>query len=123
MKKTIGFIFALAVFTFGLATTESFAQKRYHTVNKRQAHQDKRIRQGIRSGQLTSREVYRLQRQQGRIANMESRYRRSGGGLSWRERYIINQRQSRASRNIYRQKHDRQKYPRSTRRYTSYRRL
>lgn len=115
MKKTVGFIFAAMMIVLGFST-DSFAQRKYHTVNKRQAHQDQRIRQGIKSGELTASEVYRLNRQQYRIANTEARFRRSGSSLSWRERYILDQAQDRASRSIYRQKHDRQNYPISRKR-------
>jgi len=63
---------------------------------------------GVASGQLNARETYRLERQQGRIAGYEARSRADGGRLSWRERYRLERMQDRASRNIYRQKHDRQ---------------
>jgi hypothetical protein len=77
-------------------------------INQRQGHQQQRIYQGIRGGELTPRETYRLARQQAHIARYERRSRRDGGGLSWRERYRVERMQDRASRNIYRQKHDRQ---------------
>ena len=77
-------------------------------VNQRQHRQERRIYQGVRSGELTFRETTRLQRQEARIAREEARYRRSGDGLSRRERLDLQRDLNRASRNIYRQKHDRQ---------------
>lgn len=77
-------------------------------INQRQGHQQQRIYRGIGSGELTARETYRLERQQAHIARYEARSRADGGGLSWRERYRVERMQDRASRNIYRQKHDRQ---------------
>lgn len=111
MKKLIGLGFACALLILGLSA-DSFAQNgRYRTVNKRQRYQQGRIYNGINSGELTRREAYRLEKQQYRINRTEQRFRNSGSGLSWRERYILDQRQDRASRRIYRQKHDRQDRP------------
>ena len=111
MKKLLGLGFACALLVLGL-TADSFAQNgRYHTVNKRQRTQQNRIYSGISSGELNRRESYRLERQQYRINRTEQRFRNSGDKLTWRERYILDQRQDRASRNIYRQKHDRQDRP------------
>lgn len=76
-------------------------------VNKRQHEQQSRIRQGIRSGELTGREVYRLERQQASIQRYEWQAKRDGH-VSFRERYRLDNMQDRASRNIYHQKHDRQ---------------
>lgn len=109
MKKLLGLGFACALLVLGLSA-ESFAQNsRYHTVNKRQRNQQNRIYNGINSGTLNRREAYRLEQQQYRINRLEQRFRKSGNGLSWRERYILDNRQDRASRNIYGQKHDAQK--------------
>lgn len=111
MKKLVSLGFASLFLILGL-TADSFAQNgRYHTGNKRQRNQQGRIYNGINSGELTRREAYRLERQQYRINRTEQRFRNSGSGLSWRERYILDQRQDRASRNIYRQKHDKQDRP------------
>lgn len=111
MKKLLGLGFASLLLVLGLAA-DSFAQNgKYQTINKRQRNQQNRIYNGINSGELTRREAYRLQRNQYQINRMEQRFRRSGNGLSWRERYILDNRQDRASRNIYRQKHDRQDRP------------
>jgi hypothetical protein len=54
------------------------------------------------------REAWRLERQQAYIARYEARSRRDGPGLTGRERYRLERMQDRASRNIYRQRHDRQ---------------
>lgn len=77
-------------------------------VNHRQWEQQRRIHQGARNGELTRREYYRLQRQQGRIARYEARSRWDGGGLSRYERARLDRMQDRANRNIRWQKHDRQ---------------
>lgn len=88
-----------------LALTAVSAEAR---VNQRQDRQQQRIAGGVGNGSLTARETLRLERQQGRIAAYEARSRADGNGYSWRERYRTERLQDRASRNIYRQKHDRQ---------------
>ena len=77
-------------------------------INERQERQQQRIAQGTASGSLTARESARLQRQQTRIARYEAQSRADGPGLTRRERANIARMQNHTSRNIYRQKHDRQ---------------
>jgi hypothetical protein len=75
-------------------------------IDQRQGHQQHRIHAGVRSGELTGREAWRLERQQARIARYERRSRADGPGLTGRERTRLERMQDRASRNIYRQRHD-----------------
>lgn len=77
-------------------------------INQRQQNQQARIRQGVRSGELTRREAGRLQAQQARIRVNERYARRSGGEFTARERARIQGQLNRSSRTVYRQKHDRQ---------------
>lgn len=114
MKKTIGLIFASLLLAIVGMCEISVAQTkpRPWSINRREQRQQKRIRRGIRSGELTARETYRLDRRQYQIRRLESRYRRSGNSLTWRERYRLQRKLNRASNNIRRQKHDRQDYPR-----------
>jgi len=81
-------------------------------INAREHRQQERIAHGVRSGELTSRETFRLERQEQRIDRQEDRFRESGDGLSPRERAKLEHELNRESRNIYRQKHDRQDSPR-----------
>lgn len=74
-------------------------------VNARQHHQQQRIGQGVRSGELNRTEAHRLQREQRHIRQEERRYR-SDGHLSHAERADLRRDQNRASRHIYNQKHD-----------------
>jgi len=76
------------------------------TVDQRERAQQLRIREGVRSGQLTRAEAARLEAEQAAIRAEEWRYRRSGGGLSPRERADLQRDLSRASRDVARQKHD-----------------
>ena len=76
-------------------------------VNAREVRQERRIDQGVRSGELTPREAARDERQQGRINRTEARMRyRNGGYLTRGQRARLNARQNRASAHIYRSKHN-----------------
>ncbi len=77
-------------------------------INQRQNHQQHRIAKGINNGSLTAREASRLEHQQARIDRYETRSRADDGGLDRTERLRLHNMQNRASRNIYRQKHDAQ---------------
>ena len=77
------------------------------TINQRQRRQQQRIWRGYRSGDLTTREFRRLEREQAHIRRSEARARRDCN-FSPRERIRIQREQNRASRDIFRQRHDRQ---------------
>ena len=80
-------------------------------VNGRQAEQQHRINQGVRSGELTGREANHLERQQARINNTEHRMRAQNGGyLRPGQKARLEARQDRASANIYRKKHNLRAY-------------
>jgi len=74
---------------------------------QRDVNQEQRIEQGLQSGQLTTREAAKLQREQGHIDQMESRALRDGN-VSAAERARINAAQNKASRDIALEKHDAQ---------------
>jgi biopolymer transport protein ExbB/TolQ len=111
--KIWGRIFAGVIICGGLVVSASAAERSErwdrHHINQRQRDQQQRIAQGIQSGQLTPREAQRLEREQYRFNREESRFRASGDGLSPRERARLEEQQDRMSRQIYHQKHDRQR--------------
>ncbi len=111
MKRITTLIFAALIIALGFSA-DTFAQTKFkpRSINNRQQHQQKRIEGGIKSGELTARETYRLTREQYQIRRMENRFRRSGDGLSWREKYRLQGELNQSSRHIYKQKHDRQDY-------------
>jgi hypothetical protein len=74
-------------------------------VDRRQEKQQQRIEQGVRSGQLTSKEAQRLEAQQEKIRRMEDKTK-ANGAVTRKERTRLNQRQNKASRNIHRKKHN-----------------
>ena len=76
-------------------------------VNGREGNQERRIEQGVRSGELTPREAGHLQRQQARIDDRVARQRaRNGGYLRPGQRARAAAAQNRASAHIYRAKHN-----------------
>lgn len=88
-----------------LAQTPSPATPR---VDKREAAQQRRIDQGVQSGQLTPREAARAERGQARIGKMEERAE-SDGKVTPKERAQLQHAQNRESRQLAREKHDRQR--------------
>ncbi|CDM66861.1 hypothetical protein [Pyrinomonas methylaliphatogenes] len=91
---------------FGSTSLAQSRSNRHIGINAREQRQKERIEQGIRSGELTRRETARLFAEQAAIRADEARARRSGGELTWRERLRLERELDRASRDIYRQKHD-----------------
>jgi hypothetical protein len=75
-------------------------------IDRREARQQGRINRGIRSGALTPRETYRLQRQQANIRAKEAIFK-SDGKFSQRERRVVKGQLNRSSQSIYRLKHNR----------------
>jgi hypothetical protein len=105
-KQSLVIILALAATTAAFAQTsaDSTATPR---IDKREARQQRRIEQGVASGQLTPKETARLEAQQGRIETAEAKAK-SDGVVTAKERASLTRRQNKASRNIHHQKHDAQ---------------
>ncbi len=108
-------ILAVAALAFFSLTDNAAAREagvRDPGVNVRQERQQVRIRQGVRSGELTRREAHRARESQRDIRQLERAYR-SDGTLTRAERVDLHHEQNQASRQIYRQKHDAQDRPRA----------
>lgn len=84
----------------------SFAHGPYRSIGWRQHHQQARIYQGVRHGQISGREYRRLERQQASIAFQRYRFRHNDGHLGPRERAVLQHRLNHASRHIYRARHN-----------------
>jgi hypothetical protein len=91
----------------GYASADSF-QRGWQSINARQARIKNRIAAGVRSGALNRREAARLNARFHELANLEARYRRSGGGLSVWERRDLDSRFDVLERAVRIQKHDAQ---------------
>jgi hypothetical protein len=86
------------------------AQAHYgnNLVGQRRANQQQRIASGIRNGSMTAGEAARSEnRQQGINRQISADRAANGGRLTAQEHRQINRRQNNASRQIYRQKHNR----------------
>jgi hypothetical protein len=80
---------------------------RNYNPNTREANQDQRIANGLRSGQMTSGEAARAERTQSNIDQQVHNDRAANGGrLTGQERQQINGEQNAASRQIYNEKHN-----------------
>lgn len=74
---------------------------------QRDVNQQQRIENGLKSGQLTTREAARLERDEAKIDHAEAQAMRDGR-LNNAEKRRIARMQDRASRDIYAEKHDAQ---------------
>ncbi len=108
-KSRLAFTVLLAISFSGLAMGQ---QEETHRppppkVAQRQNNQKRRIKQGVKSGELTKGETRRLERQQTRIQKTKRTDRAENGGrLTPKDKTQLNRMQNRASRHIYRAKHN-----------------
>jgi polyhydroxyalkanoate synthesis regulator phasin len=79
-------------------------------IDQRQANQERRIDQGVASGELTKREARRMNRQQAAVNKVEDTAK-ADGEVTAKERARLTKMQNKTSRHIYRQKHDAQERP------------
>ncbi len=89
-----------------ISAADRTAGRGYHP-NTREANQDQRIANGLRSGQMTSGEAAKAERTQSRIDQQVHNDRAANGGkLTNQERRQVNGEQNAASRQIYNEKHN-----------------
>ena len=106
MKKSIT-IATLIVSGTLLMAPASFAGE----VGRRQINQQKRIAEGIESGQLTPRETATLEKQEARLqAEKVDMKEDNGGRLTKKDVYRLNKQENRLSHEIYRDKHNRRHF-------------
>lgn len=88
-------------------TSADRQQGRRYQPNGREANQDQRIANGLKTGQMTSGEAARADQRQANIDHQVNSDRRANGGrLTSQERQQIQGEQNRASRQIYDEKHN-----------------
>lgn len=94
-----------------LCMPPSWAERKTHSpkVNRREHHQKNRIRQGVKSGELSKEEAQTLKQEQKNIHSKEKEYK-SDGTLSKEERKELHKELNEASQNIYEEKHDAEKH-------------
>jgi hypothetical protein len=113
MNKTLIAIAATLAFIAAGASAQTAASApgaNTPRIDQRQANQEKRIDQGIASGQLTKRETRRLEKEQTVINRAEDKAK-ADGSVTAKERKHLTKMQNKASKDIYHQKHDAQVAP------------
>ncbi len=88
------------------------AQTKTPVITKRQLNQRARIRQGVRSGELTKGEAARLRGKERKI-QAEKKIAKSDGVVTPAERHRIKKQENKTSRDIYRLKHNKRERPRA----------
>ena len=101
--KTTSITFQL--FAASLLTTAAWAQTPAEQDQQRDVNQQQRIEQGLKSGQLSTKEAGSLERQQQHIDKMEANDMKNGA-ITPAEQARLNAAQNRASNNIYADKHN-----------------
>jgi len=101
-KSTL-LVAVLAAFTLPV-----LAQTNTPNIDQRQANQQQRIDQGVKSGQLTGKEAARLEKGQEHVQKLEDKAK-ADGKVTKKERARIQHAENVQSRHIARQKHDRQR--------------
>jgi hypothetical protein len=107
MKKSRILALGLSVLMVGAMTGSALAAPRGKILNQRQCNQAQRIQQGLRSGQLTRPEAYKLTQNQMKI-NRYERIARADGRITPLEYKKLSTMQNRQNTAIYKEKNDRQ---------------
>jgi hypothetical protein len=100
MKKVVAFISFIVLLGVIHAQAQSTP-----VVDERQHHQRHRIRQGVRTGELTRVEAQEARGNQRKVRRTERRAK-ADGVVTGRERVRIHHKQNKASRALYKDKHD-----------------
>jgi hypothetical protein len=91
----------------GFAAAKNTARSKTPVINEREHNQQERIRQGIKSGEVTQREAVRLEEQEAKI-RVNEKFAKADGKITPAERARLEKELNKTSRNIYQQKHDNQ---------------
>jgi len=97
----------LALCAATLLSGTAFADTPAEKDQQRDVNQQQRIEQGLQSGQLSTKEAGRLEREQQHVDRMEARDLKDGH-MSAGEQLRLDKAQNAASADIYKQKHDAQ---------------
>jgi hypothetical protein len=95
----------ITLFATALMSGTMFAQEATPRINERQVDQQKRIRQGVRSGQLTRKEARQLKVGEARIQH-DKMMAKADGRVTRAERAKLTREQNRESKAIYNKKHN-----------------
>jgi hypothetical protein len=96
---------AITVVALGMLTSAAWAQTSAEKDQQRDVNQQQRIEQGLKSGQLSTKEAGSLERQEQHIDKMEARDMKNGS-ISPAEQARLNAAQNRVSNDIHADKHN-----------------
>ena len=102
MKRLVCAILATAVTGIVVSPLSASAGE----IRDRFINQQQRVYSGVRNGTITGAEYRNLERREASVAAMRYRYGKSGDGLTVGEKAVLDYRQDKLSRSIYRDKHD-----------------
>ena len=111
MKKLIAFLITgmLTATAFGQSATTTTDRKPL-TIQHRKHNQQARIREGVKSGELTRGEAKHLEKQEHALNKEERGMRKADGGkLTAADRAKLNRQQNHLSKEIYKDKHNNRK--------------
>ena len=97
----------LALSVASLLSGVAFAQTAAEQDQQRDVNQQKRIEQGLKSGELSTKEAGHLEREQQHVDRMEA-HDLKDGHVSAAEQLRLDKAQNAASADVYKQKHDAQ---------------
>jgi Ni/Co efflux regulator RcnB len=114
MKKLALAAVAVATLAGSAATAQPYGYGRYDhdnyaSMEQRKMQIDRRIDQGLRSGQLTRREAWQLRNEFNQIARLEARYR-SNGLSAWEARDLDRRLDQLAMQVRYERRDDQRRY-------------
>jgi hypothetical protein len=89
------------------------AQTATPRVDQRQANQEARIQQGVKSGELTPKEAAKLEKGQAKVQAAEDKAK-ADGKVTPKERAKLAKKQNQQGKKIYKEKHDAQKMPKAS---------
>ena len=102
MRKVV-----LSLLLSGTLCAPLFAANPANPIDQREQNQKSRIRQGVKSGELTRNETRHLRKEEAKIGTLEQKAR-SDGEISKKEARKLDRFLDKAGRDIYKQKHDKQ---------------
>jgi hypothetical protein len=102
LRYVSGLSALVLVFGFSLS-----AEAKPSAKTKREKNQEYRIKKGVKSGKLTQKERVKIAKEQKKIDAYERKIA-SDGKVTKREHLRLDRKRDRASRSIYKQKHDKQ---------------
>ena len=106
ITKRLAFIVAATVLSgAALVAQETVTPKREAQVEGRANQQQKRIAQGVKSGQLTPKETVNLEKREDKLDNHIAKAE-ADGKITKKEQAKLNKEENRNSKRIYRKKHN-----------------